>query len=45
MCIRDSVAGALATLAMDWPLRSGLFLAILAGALVATVMTRAPKPA
>ena len=44
-----AVAGILATLATDWPFRSGLFLAILAGALVATVMTRQPvqpgKPA
>lgn len=39
-----AVAGILATLAMDWPLRSGLFIAIVAGALVATVMTRTPRP-
>jgi predicted branched-subunit amino acid permease len=34
------VAGAVAWLAADWPVRSGLFLAIAAGALVATALTR-----
>ncbi|MFZ9405979.1 MAG: AzlC family ABC transporter permease [Burkholderiaceae bacterium] len=35
-----AVAGTVAVLAAEWPLRSGLFLAIAAGALVATFMTR-----
>lgn len=38
-----AVAGTLATLGMDWPWRSGLFLAIVVGALVATVITRQPE--
>jgi predicted branched-subunit amino acid permease len=36
------VAGSVAWLASEWPFRSGLFLAIAAGALVATLMTRPP---
>ena len=34
------VAAIVAVVAVEWPLRSGLFLAIFAGALVATLMTR-----
>jgi predicted branched-subunit amino acid permease len=38
------VAGLVACWAVDWPVRSGLFVAIAAGALVATVLTRPARP-